>query len=724
MRIPPLLVRSLKIAAIVTVVALTVMTAGSRSNMLSPKSKAFYADANTINFVRPGLVLKVLNANIASDGTITTNISITDPAGVALDRLGVTSPGAVSVSCVAAYIPKGQTQYTAYTTRVQTSPITKVSATQAGTDAGGTFTANADGTYTYKFGTKAPANFDATVTHTIGCQASRSLVDFELGTNYATNVYNFVPNGSKVTVTRDVIKTQSCNKCHDQLSFHGGSRRGIEYCVLCHTPQTTDPDTGNTVDMVVMTHKIHMGAKLPSVKAGKPYQIIGFNQGVTDWSTVGLPTDPGNCQLCHEQNTGAAQAKAFMTPNRAACGACHDDVNFATGENHVNLPQVTDSGCATCHIPQGEIPLDASIMGAHISRANGGPINPGMVDSVPGMVFGNLQVKNGTAGSKPTITFTLTDKAGNPVALSELKVAPGRIAAVMAGPTTDYGATNFGADVTTGGYVSEDVTTTGSCDQNGNCQYTFTHGVPAASKGTFAIGLEGRRGLTLLPNTKVTLTTEYGAKNLVAYFSVDGSAVAPRRKVVDIAKCNQCHTDLSLHGTNRNQIEQCVLCHNPGETDVARRPTATVAADKNTPAQSVEFAFMIHRIHTGEQLKEMGQSSFTVVGFGGSHNDFSEVRYPAFAPNGAVGDRRNCDMCHVNGSEQNLPAGLLAVKMPQGPVNALPSTAAACTGCHADLPSLAHTVANTVQLGGQTVESCNACHRATAEFNTTRVHAQ
>ena len=48
---------------------------------------------------------------------------------------------------------------------------------------------------------------------------------------------------------------------------------------------------------------------------------------------------------------------------------------------------------------------------------------------IPGMIFGNLQVTNGTAGNKPTITFTLKDKAGNPIALSELAVSPGRIAA-------------------------------------------------------------------------------------------------------------------------------------------------------------------------------------------------------------------------------------------------------------------------------------------------------
>src|SRR5207248_1646101 len=124
---------------------------------------------------------------------------------------------------------------------------------------------------------------------------------------------------------------------------HGGSRRGIEMCVLCHTPQTADPDTGNTVDLRVMVHKIHMGSGLPSVKAGKAYQIIGFNQTVVDWSTVVYPADARRCESCHSQTTKAAQATAYLTsPTRAACGACHDDVNFASGDKHAGGPQFDD----------------------------------------------------------------------------------------------------------------------------------------------------------------------------------------------------------------------------------------------------------------------------------------------------------------------------------------------------------------------------------------------
>jgi len=228
------------------------------------------------------------------------------------------------------------------------------------------------GQYQYTFTAQAPSGFDATATTTIGIAGNRNLTTYNLGTNYAGATFNFVPNGSAVTVTRDVIKTSSCNTCHDTLAFHGGYAQGINMCVLCHQPQNADPVTGNSLDLKVMAHKIHMGSSLPSVVGtsttpGVPYQIAGYMNSMSNFSTVVDPANVQRCEICHDQATGAAQAKAYMAePTAAACGACHDDVNFATGVNHVGGPQKDDSLCHNCHVPQGELPFDASIKGAHI----------------------------------------------------------------------------------------------------------------------------------------------------------------------------------------------------------------------------------------------------------------------------------------------------------------------------------------------------------------------
>jgi OmcA/MtrC family decaheme c-type cytochrome len=248
----------------------------------------------------------------------------------------------------------------------------------------------------------------------------------------------------------------------------------------------------------------------------------------------------------------------------------------------------------------------------------------------------------------------------------------------------------------------------------------------------------------ILAGTTSQQSVEYGAINKVVYFSVDGSPVTSRREVVAISNCNRCHVELSEHGSLRNQTEYCVLCHNPSNTDSSTRPSATVAAQKNMPNQGIAFDLLIHRVHTGLNLEADFGRDYTVVGFGGSINDFSNafatvpagitntgVRYPAMDPTGAVHDTANCEMCHIGpnakvttvngsttpltlGTETNLPLGLNAVTDPQGPIPSDPAITAACTGCHAAISTASHALANTTSLG----ESCVACHGSSANYST------
>jgi OmcA/MtrC family decaheme c-type cytochrome len=689
-------------------VASTALVSSTKSPFTA-RDKAYYADEATVNFVRPGLVFTIVSADIATDGTVKVRFKITDPKGAALEREGINTPGAVSTSFIIARIPTTGKFYQSYATRLKTSTYSSTvgkQARQAGADSGGTYTTNATGDYTYTFGTKLPSGYEKTATHTIAIYGSRSLADFDLGTNYASATYNFVPDGSAVKTVRDVISTSSCNKCHYDLSFHGGSRKGVELCVLCHTPaytqngvtvDNTNPETGQSIDMTVMAHKIHMGSSLPSVQAGTPYQIVGYGNAVSDWSKVGMPSGPNNCQWCHEQNNTATQKTAwYSNPSRDACGACHDNVNFATGLNHVNLPQLNDNQCKNCHIPQGELDFDASIKGAHVVEQ--------MSSLVNGAIVKITSVTNTSPGQKPVIKFTLTNRAGTAMALSDLipGAGLGRLSFTLAGPTTDYG-TGISSS-TTKGYYTDSLTASSATGSTGSYTYTFSQAIPAGSTGTWAIAAEGRTNEVLLSGTEKSRNIEVNLPNAVTYFSVDGSTVAKRRTVVTTAQCNVCHYRLALHGENRNEIENCVICHNPAMTDSARRPAA------QAPYESISLASMIHRIHTGaEQPRDI-----TVYGYGNSANNFNDVEFPAPAT------VATCSMCHVN-SSQNIPTGAtMNVSDPRGYLTTVAPTTAACLSCHASKSAASHALANTTTLG----ESCEACHGSSADYSVAKVHAQ
>jgi OmcA/MtrC family decaheme c-type cytochrome len=696
------------------------LMSADKKSTLTPHEKAYYADPSVIEYVQPGLVITVVSAKIATNGTISVDYKVADPTGAALDTAGVLTPGTISLSFLAAYIPAGQAQYSSYITKSVAAATGTATAIQATSDSGGTTQTVSTGEYIYTYKATAPAGFNANLTNRIGIYGSRNLTTWDLGTNYADTTFDFVPSGNGTPQPRDIVRNVDCNSCHGSaitttstngLAAHGGSRRSVGLCIMCHQPQTVDPNTGNTLDFKVFIHKVHMGSSLPSVMGGKPYQIIGYQNSVNDFSSVVYPANVERCQTCHNPKNGAAQTNAWLTtPGAAACGACHDNVNFATGLNHAGGPQLDDTECAMCHIPQGELPFDASIMGAHT-----------IADQAPGITginFTLVSVGNGTAGHAPTVTFTVKDNSGNPIPMSSFSTGSNSLSLTMAGPTKDYGYTSFGSGVTTPGYVTESATSA-TCAAAGTCTYTFTHAVPAKATGTYTIGIEGRLSVTLLPGTTSATTTNYGGVNQIINFSVDGSPVTPRRTVVAMANCNACHSYLEVHGDLRNNVTYCVLCHNPSNTDASTRPSATVVAQQSLPPQGINFAMMVHKIHSGINIPTFGDT-YTIVGYGGSINDFTTTRYPAMGPTGAVQDTAECYMCHTGGSEAILPIGKNPVTDPQGLLNPAPATTSACTACHLDTGTFAHAQLNTSATFG---ESCAVCHGTGAAYDATAVHA-
>jgi OmcA/MtrC family decaheme c-type cytochrome len=646
-----------------------------------------YLTQEVFDYVRPGFNIRINSVTIPEDRRPVVDYSFYDDLNQPLDRLGQVTPGALTINHILAWWDPVARHYTAYTTRTVTSPITNVSAIQAGTDSGGTFTDLELGHARYRFRTALPADFDRTKTHTLAIYATRA-TNAIVGKNYFENVeYDFRPDAAPVTETWAAVTNveQSCNKCHNPLSAHGGSRQDVKLCVTCHQPQTVDPDTGNTVDFKVMVHKIHRGAELPSVEDGTPYVIIGNQQSVHDFSTVEFPQDIRNCTTCH-QATAPEGHIWFTRPNRAACGSCHDDVNFDTGEGHVAGAYADDTACASCHTPESGQEFDASIKGAHTV--------PFKSAQLKGLTATITSVANAAPGQKPTVTFQLKEKDGtvlNPQAFGS------NLNLLMGGPTKDYAINPFRERADGASFNGTEAT------------YTFRASIPADATGTWAFSIEARRTVTLNPAPREgPATVTEAAFNPVSYAAVTDSQPVARRMVVAMAKCNECHDQLMLHGGQRQNVNECVMCHNPNGNDSSRRPAA------NNPPESISFQRMIHRIHTGEELTQ----DFTVYGFFTPPNppnpvNFNELRFP--------GDRRDCTTCHATNTYQlPLDEDLLPVQTPRDFYTPQQPTAASCLGCHDTRSAAAHAFVNTAPFG----EACASCHGPNAEFAVDKVHAR
>jgi hypothetical protein len=241
------------------------------------------------------------------------------------------------------------------------------------------FVDHGDGTYQYTFAkdiTKDPnVVYDATLTHRVGFEI-RGLAQANNG------AYTFQPSTGATTgiFSREIVDTATCDTCHTQLTAHGGARVEVQYCVMCHNPGTTDPNSGNTLDMKVMIHKIHTGNTLPSIQTatgpdttptlGQGYWIVGYT---ATRCRTSIPCctrrTRATAQTCHVQNhpnlTEAANFKSV--PTMEACGACHDNVNFATGANHGSGIIANDTQCATCHGPSSTIDNgQLQVVAAHV----------------------------------------------------------------------------------------------------------------------------------------------------------------------------------------------------------------------------------------------------------------------------------------------------------------------------------------------------------------------
>jgi OmcA/MtrC family decaheme c-type cytochrome len=173
--------------------------------------------------------------------------------------------------------------------------------------------------------------------------------------------------------------------------------------------------------------------------------------------------------------------------------------------------------------------------------------------------------------------------------------------------------------------------------------------------------------------------------------------------IVDDAKCEACHSNLSLHGDNRkNATEYCQTCHMPQATDEEVRLEGE--------PESIHFKYMIHKIHRGAELENL---PYIVYGYRSSVHDYSEVHFP--------GDLRDCEACHVEDSYGvPLPEGALPTHSPAAAIPDMEPITATCLSCHDGDAAASHALANSSDLG----ESCATCHGDGKTYSVERAHAR
>ncbi len=532
---------------------------------------------------------------------------------------------------------------------------------QATTENGskGTLVDNGDGSYAYTFSfdirnvvDPIPVSYVPALTHRVSFEV-RGYVPVR------NPIYDFRPSDNATTglFTRDIANINRCNRCHENLQFHGGARFEVKDCVTCHNPGSTDANSGNTLNMAVLIHKIHFGASLPSVIGGTDYCIYGFNDSLHCYGDVVYPQDVRNCSSCHDTNDPEAPdgSNWYEQPTDTACGACHDDVNFVTGENHGSGIPADNSQCASCHATNPESTIE--VRQAHRMLE---------VESAANYRFNIITIDFQGPGTAPSVTFSVTNPLNNdaPYDLAndvELMASPLRF--YVAWDTLDYsnadnGGNNAapeGSEVYVGGNLQ--------AVDNGDFTYSLTLGTVApTATGSGVVNFEGN---------VATNTGNLPVTTAIQYFGISDASAVSRRAVVDIELCNNCHSLMAYHGTRNNRIEACQICHLAG------------AARGGNPSRGpMDMKHFIHRKHA-----------------------IDAIRYPQRAS--------NCLACHTSSGFYPVSAfsRVLATSINRGsnatdPTdnNRITPNSAACGVCHTTLDARLHMVQN----GG----SFDACQEA------------
>jgi OmcA/MtrC family decaheme c-type cytochrome len=526
----------------------------------------------------------------------------------------------------------------------------------------------------------------------------------------AHDFMDFVPNGGAPEEKR-VVANALCTNCHDLLggdvsqnSIHGRNRTGVEHCAGCHNQYHIGTRTGVAVDIAYIGHQIHSGGGIANSPTHLRY----------DWSTdlvdptrymAYFPGDIKNCSTCHDADVAPGGDLVHARPSIQACGSCHNNVNFATGDGHVGGPQADSTACAGCHAPGGNLGADVRHLDAAREFAKAGDLRY-VINSATlagdqltvewQVMYGDQAIESGVDGW--TVGATLLVGWGGEDYFHSSAVSD-----------ADRPGSARSVSNAQGSAVFADGVYTSVIDLAGE---------NTAGATTFVASLGG--------NVNSADHSSLVARNAFEYIG------AERRQVAAMEACTTCHEErygvFNKHGGNRhNNVERCIICHNNNSTDIQRR-TAHGHDATNSPdgldETATNFMVMAHAIH-GQGFRE---APIAIVEFSGAFNLKDARRYP--------GRLANCNQCHTGTTYYGMgPRGTTFDSSTGMDVNDvdghIKTTAAmaACSSCHDSDGAKAHMrvmggqdESTQAVYDGSAFETCGTCHGAGRTADVRVVH--
>jgi OmcA/MtrC family decaheme c-type cytochrome len=537
-----------------------------------------------------------------------------------------------------------------------------------------------------------PVAYEPTLTHRVAVQVSAPLPP--------SNAWlDFVPASPGVapTVTRDIATTASCNSCHVNLGWHGGSARvEVEMCVTCHNPEHIEPNSGESLDFAVLIHKIHRGVSLPRVSEEYRYLVWGFPAAPRQFDQVVYPFETRArhatianagmaCQKCHTDDAAwAAEFKSKATAdggnwkdviNKAACASCHENVPGLVPADtpwidpgKPNHTAYDETQCSICHRQPGDEGIGKSVVLAH------------RLD-----LFERARVVQTFIGGDPVLdteenTLTYRIRIEDPEGADRTPDATWQIS--LPYPTVDYRTRGVGVGANQAPNITG-ITVAGlTPDDEGF--YTVVQALNASQ--VEAMEAAGGSGLLVVRPALADAGDTLYIPNVNAPFAITDATPAARRSLaLADGGCRNCHMGLTNHGPTtayNDDLQTCAVCHNAnwyhdsGE-GMGPRPWWFEGMPRN---QSLMYS--IHGTHN--------RSGFIPQAYATGK---TPLRLPAMAPGSAgTRDLRNCLQCHVDGTfELPLPAEAAGISV--GTLNGfddvdshlkLTPAASACASCHVD----------------------------------------